>query len=180
MKAKIAKITLGAAFVFSLSLAAQAAALPSYNASGAYTVNFNYLGSDYGHDVNLTQDNAGNLTGNGGSPVGANVYTWVITSGSVSGSNISFQANYTATADAVTPQTTMLVTGTIAPNGSMSGTWSDNYQGGFRTGTWTSASGAAALLVPTKDTCKNNGWKAFINPSFKNQGDCVSSVVSKK
>ena len=31
--------------------------------------------------------------------------------------------------------------------------------------------------APTnKDQCKKDGWKAFNNPSFKNQGDCVSSV----
>ena len=28
--------------------------------------------------------------------------------------------------------------------------------------------------VPSKDQCKNGGWAAFSNPSFKNQGDCVS------
>ncbi|MDD5068763.1 MAG: hypothetical protein PHN89_04165, partial [Candidatus Pacebacteria bacterium] len=25
-----------------------------------------------------------------------------------------------------------------------------------------------------KDACKNGGWKTFTNPSFKNQGQCVS------
>lgn len=30
-----------------------------------------------------------------------------------------------------------------------------------------------------KDQCKNDGWKTFNNPSFKNQGDCVSYVASK-
>jgi choice-of-anchor C domain-containing protein len=29
-----------------------------------------------------------------------------------------------------------------------------------------------------KDTCKNNGWKLFANPSFRNQGDCVSYFQS--
>jgi hypothetical protein len=28
--------------------------------------------------------------------------------------------------------------------------------------------------VPSKDQCKNGGWATFSNPSFKNQGDCVS------
>jgi hypothetical protein len=28
------------------------------------------------------------------------------------------------------------------------------------------------------DACKKNGWKAFNNPSFKNQGDCVSFVAT--
>lgn len=27
-----------------------------------------------------------------------------------------------------------------------------------------------------KDDCKNNGWKSYVNPSFKNQGKCISYV----
>jgi YVTN family beta-propeller protein len=35
------------------------------------------------------------------------------------------------------------------------------------------------ITVPTnKDQCKQGGWRTFSNPSFKNQGDCVSFVVS--
>jgi hypothetical protein len=30
-----------------------------------------------------------------------------------------------------------------------------------------------------KDQCKKDGWKQFNNPSFKNQGDCVSFVATK-
>ena len=30
----------------------------------------------------------------------------------------------------------------------------------------------------SKDQCKNDGWKTFNNPTYKNQGDCVSKVVS--
>jgi hypothetical protein len=29
-----------------------------------------------------------------------------------------------------------------------------------------------------KDQCKKNGWKSFNNPTFKNQGDCVSYVAT--
>ena len=37
-----------------------------------------------------------------------------------------------------------------------------------------------ASNIPTdKDQCKKNGWKTFTNPSFKNQGDCVSFVEKK-
>ncbi len=33
--------------------------------------------------------------------------------------------------------------------------------------------------TPTlKDDCKNNGWKTFYKPIFKNQGDCVSWIQS--
>lgn len=31
-------------------------------------------------------------------------------------------------------------------------------------------------IPTTKDECKKGGWKNFTNPSFKNQGDCVSFV----
>lgn len=30
----------------------------------------------------------------------------------------------------------------------------------------------------TKDQCKKNGWMTFNNPTFKNQGDCVSYVAT--
>ena len=29
----------------------------------------------------------------------------------------------------------------------------------------------------TKDQCKNNGWRSFTNPTFRNEGDCVSFVA---
>jgi hypothetical protein len=36
-----------------------------------------------------------------------------------------------------------------------------------------------ALPLPTtKDQCKGGGWRSF--PGFKNEGDCVSSVASKR
>lgn len=31
----------------------------------------------------------------------------------------------------------------------------------------------------TKQSCKNDGWKTFNTPVFKNQGDCVSFIVSQ-
>ena len=36
-----------------------------------------------------------------------------------------------------------------------------------------------ALTPVTKDECKNGGWMTFNTPTFKNQGACVSAVVSK-
>ena len=36
-----------------------------------------------------------------------------------------------------------------------------------------------APTAPTsKDECKNGGWQSFSNPTFKNQGDCVSFVAT--
>lgn len=130
---------------FGGALAANAAT-PNWNTTGSYVIAMKYLGTDYLHDMVLSQDGSGNLAGTGGSPAGAQVYTWVITSGAVGGNTIAFTANYTATADAVTPQTILNITGTIAANGTMSGTWSDNYQAGTRSGTWTTTSGRASSL----------------------------------
>ncbi len=133
------------------------AAAPTSSVSGSWVIAFDYLGTAYPHDMTLAQDGAGNLTGSGGNPVGANVYMWSLISGSVSGNTIDFNANYTATPDAVTPQTTMHVVGTIAGNGTMSGTWTDNYQGGSRGGTWVSTSGAATPIAPTPTTVVVSG-----------------------
>ena len=39
----------------------------------------------------------------------------------------------------------------------------------------------SCLYTPTdKDQCKKDGWKLFNNPTFKNQGDCVSYVQSNE
>lgn len=154
MKANTINIARGlviSAFALSalfIGVIAQAAA-PNWDVEGSYVVNMNYLGTDYTHDMNLIQNGIGQLDGTGGSPAGANVYTWDITSGSVSGDTVDFYANYTATADAVTPQTVLHVVGTVASSGAMSGTWSDNYQGGARSGTWATASGTADNIVAT-------------------------------
>ncbi len=128
---------------FALSTSEVAFAATTWDTTGTYVVNMNYLGTDYPHDMSLVQDGLDNLTGNGGSPAGTNTYLWTVTSGSVVNNTIDFFADYTATPDAVTPQTTIHVVGTIAPDGTISGTWSDNYQGGERTGTLTTVSGAA-------------------------------------
>lgn len=130
----------------SAALHANAAALPNWDTTGNYVIAVNYVGTDYAHDITLAQNATGDLTGNGGSPTGTHVYTWDITSGTVTGDTIDLYANYTATADAVSPLTVMHIMGTIAPNGSMSGTWTDNYQGGSRSGTWTSTSGLAESI----------------------------------
>ncbi len=121
---------------------------PNWNTTGSYVVNMEYMGTQYPHDLVLVQDGLGNLTGNGGSPAAANTYTWVLTSGTVAGDAIDFLADYTATADAVTPLTTMHVMGVVAPDGTISGTWSDNYQGGVREGALSTVSGQA-VLIPT-------------------------------
>ncbi|MDQ3245239.1 MAG: hypothetical protein M3P22_02770, partial [bacterium] len=146
------------AFVLSpFANAPTANAATTWDTTGPYVIDMEYMGTDYSHDMTLAQDEMFNLTGNGGSPAGAgaNVYTWVINSGTVVADTINFTANYTATPDAVTPQTVLTIAGTIANDGTMSGTWSDNYQTGARTGTWTSTSGNAnAIPVNNPATVK--------------------------
>lgn len=36
------------------------------------------------------------------------------------------------------------------------------------------------VQLTSKEQCKNGGWKNFTNPTFKNQGQCVSFVVSNR
>lgn len=141
MKNTIAKLMMLAVLVVPASAVLTAQASTEWNVDGSYVVNMNYLGTDYAHNVTLDQDSMDNLSGSGQS----GAYAWTITSGSVNDNMLEFWANYTATADAVTPQTVMHVEGVIADNGTLSGTWSDNYQGGARSGTWTSASGTAMI-----------------------------------
>ena len=143
----IKKISLALASL-AFAFVAQAATPPSWDVTDSWDIVFNYQGSSYTHDLTLTQASNGSLTGSGGYPAGGtHAYTWTLTSGSVSGNEVDFTANYTAPQDAVVPQTTLTVEGTIdEEDGSMSGTWSDNYQGMTRTGTWTTSDGEAVAL----------------------------------
>ena len=52
---------------------------------------------------------------------------------------------------------------------------------GFLIDNLTVASGAILIPPPTTQAqCKNDGWKTFNNPSFKNQGQCVSFAAHSK
>ena len=150
IKKSLAAFTLFAFAVGSFGATPQVARAITLNwdTTGSYVLDMVYNGDSYLHDMSLVQDDQGSLAGNGGSPAGANMYTWVINSGSVSENSINFTANYTATPDAVEPQTVLTLTGTIAPDGTMSGTWSDNYQAGSREGTWSTTSGEAVAIIP--------------------------------
>src|SRR3989344_3712253 len=133
-------------FVFLLAVAfvapLSAGAAASWDVTGSWVVAFDYLGTPYSHDMVLTQDSAGDLTGSGGYPAGGtHIYTWALTSGSVDGSTIDFYADSPASADAVTPQPATPVGGTIANHRTMSGTWRASCQGGSRGGAWAPPSG---------------------------------------
>lgn len=108
------------------------------NITGSYTITFDYLGSLYPHHATLTQTGT-SVTGSGGYPVGGpDAYSWNAT-GTVTGNTVNLTANYTLGA----PGTVMTMTGTIASDGSMSGTWQDNF-GGVRTGTWSTPAGSVS------------------------------------
>jgi hypothetical protein len=48
----------------------------------------------------------------------------------------------------------------------------------FGTASGTTTFDFEPLVSPAnKDECKKDGWKAFNNPTFKNQGECVSSMA---
>jgi hypothetical protein len=117
-----------------------------HNVTGSYVVAFE-LGGTYNHDLSLTVNN-GQVTGAGSYPAGSAIhqYEWVVDSGTVTGNTITLTAHYTLGADAVTPLTVMHMTGTINPDGSMSGTWTDDYQGGSRAGTWSTTSGNGSVM----------------------------------
>lgn len=145
-KSIVGALVVASFVVSSLPMIAFAVTPPNWNVSGAYVVNFVLGAGTYAHDMNLTQSVPGIVTGSGGYPVGGPyAYHWNVTSGSVAGDTISLTSLY----DVGAAGTVMHMTGTIAPNGSMSGVWDDNF-GGFRTGTWSTASGVAvALVAPT-------------------------------
>jgi hypothetical protein len=114
----------------------------NWSVSGTHVVTFTFGSSTYPHNVTLSQSETGDITGSGSHAP----YAWTITSGNVSGNTVTFTAIYTATPDAVDPLTTMTVNGTIQEDGSVSGTWSDNYQAGSREGTFTAPAGTATVI----------------------------------
>ncbi len=56
----------------------------------------------------------------------------------------------------------------------------ENVGNGYLIDNLSYSSGAVPPTYPTsKDQCKNNGWKQFTNPSFKNQGQCLDWIHAR-
>ncbi|MDP1815187.1 MAG: hypothetical protein Q8K92_12125 [Leadbetterella sp.] len=96
------------------------------------------------------------LTGSGGhggypSPGPSYGYEWDVSNIVITGNTFSFTCTYTVGAVG----TIMHMSGTIATNGSLSGSWDDNYGGG-RTGTWYTESGQA------KPASGSTGWPSLL------------------
>ncbi len=108
-----------------------------------WILTFEYEGSDYDHEMLLT-NTCGVLTGTGGYPVGGPyTYPWTITSGNVIGNEIDFHAIYGPICPPTVAGATMHLTGTITSPGTITnGSWTDNAWLLDRSGTWT------AVLVP--------------------------------
>lgn len=126
---------------------AQAATVNTINSTGNYILDMKYNDTDNYHDMFITEDNTGAITGYGRSPSGSNAHMWEITSGSAVGNVFTVNANYTLPEEAVNPQTALMLRGIIASDGTISGTWSDNYQGGARSGEFFTTS-RTALVTP--------------------------------
>lgn len=137
-----------------------------WDVTGSWVMNVEYSGVIYPEDLVLVQSGI-NITGTslalvgGGSP-------WTIDSGSVVGNTINFFGYYNSS-----PTMRIHVTGTIADDGSMNGTWSDEAPG-TRTGTWSTSSGSAKkiyasctvsdfvkiIAAPTGATLDGGNWIA--------------------
>mgnify|MGYP001578846756 CR=1 FL=1 len=158
---KIFSVLLSVAFLltpFAFAVPAQAAT--TWDVTGSYVAGFSCIpdcGGPYLHDMVLAQDGSDNVTGNGGYLAGAVLYSysWHITSGSVVGNQINLTILY----DTGAPGIVMHMTGTIAPDGTMSGVWDDNF-GGERVGTWSTTSGAA---VETPTACEDPVTQTFVS-----------------
>jgi len=178
-------LTISRTFAAFAALALLASAVPAFAADPNWELNDNTAivftcGGEYPHTLlNVSQDEDGNLTGNGWYDPDHS-YTWTLT-GNIDGDNISYTILYTGAAAG----STYTNTGVIASDGSISGTSSGNCQ------TFTSPAGTATeiedepeYVVPTsKDQCKKDGWKTLADNegnAFKNQGQCVSFVASAK
>jgi len=99
---------------------------------GSWIAHHEYQGHVYDHDMVITQQAQTGITGSGGYPTGGPYsQKWRIVNVVVTGNNVMFTVEYTAGATG----TTMHMTGHIGQNGSIRGTWDDNY-GGSRHGTW--------------------------------------------
>jgi hypothetical protein len=115
-----------------------------WSMTGTWTRNVVYSGTTYTHSYTTTQ--SGNTyTGTGRKPATGTIEANESVTGTITGDHITFHSTY-LTGD---PGYTQDAVGTIAPDGSISGTWTDN---DGRSGTWTSPAGSAKPAGTTTAT----------------------------
>ena len=111
-----------------LPATAVAAGSSYWNVAGTYNVNVTYLGTIYPETLVLTQSGTGTITGTSlGPPCSPSCSTFTITSGSVVGDTITMMA---------TSPFTLTLTGVIAADGTMSGSWADGAGGSGAGNRW--------------------------------------------
>lgn len=113
-----------------------------WNVTGSYVINVEYLGTNYAEDLMLTQSGS-SVTGTLALVGGGSDFT--LDTGNVSGNTLNLEGFFVSN-----PGLRVHLTGTIASDGSVSGTWMD-VLGGSRTGTWNTTSGMA-IMTHTGDT----------------------------
>lgn len=118
----LTRVALAASLLAPFALATPALAATYWDVTGNYT--WVVLGT-YSHDLTFTMSPDGSFVGSGGYPASGSPYatTEQITNGQVTGSTITFKTTYDGPYN---PGYNVTVTGTIAPDGSISGTspWS--------------------------------------------------------
>lgn len=134
---RVAALVVALGLIGLIPAAAFAAGASYWNVAGSYNVNVAWdqdpaPGTIYPETLILTQAGTGTITG-----TSLCFACFTITGGSVVGNAITF--------DGVNGGLTTRLTGMIAADGSMSGTWADII-GGTRTGTWATTSGAATSV----------------------------------
>jgi len=127
MKKNIVKTILMALLILPLAITLPAGAAtpvtpPNWNVTGTYQL---LVSGTYAHDIVITTQNSdGTFSGNGGYPAGNSPYTAdgqtsEIITGQVTGDTITLTTTY---AGALNPGYSLTISGTIAADGSMSGT----------------------------------------------------------
>ena len=169
-----------------VNFAISATAVAPWNVTGNYEITF-FLDGDlsatpYVHHATLAQSST-TVTGDGGFPAsGGDTFHWNVTSGTQTADTLSLTVAY----DLGAAGTIMSMTGTVAPDGTVSGTWTDDF-GGTRTGTWSITKGVSVPLIHTPGNGVTVTQSALIkvdwtdstgfNPPFEYQYEAFSDAI---
>ena len=127
-----------------------AACSSAWSLLGTWKLRFVY-GGNYDHDMTVIAQSDGVLTGTGGYPAGgSHTHKWTM-NGLVSGSLVTLNIAY----QTGNPGYTLVASGTIAADGTMSGLWTSNAS---QSGTWSTLAGAAYWSVLCTGKGKFHYW----------------------
>ena len=114
---------------------------------------------------------------------------WAVRSGTCAAGTGTVLGNVDGHSDVATINTTDLLNQTFAFSGDMTAMplgmycfvynpTEDGGEAGIRLTQQFELVAPPVVVPTTKDECKKDGWMSFSNPTFKNQGQCVSYVMS--